>query len=823
MFAKKKAGTAPGSGPKVANNRKEMRGTKPRAQLSGSDAAKDIPQRLHDAALTYVERGWTLVPVRDKRPMGDAWNTRTAMRTAGDVHMRLGARTKANGVGVLLGESGLCSFDPDDLQSTRKGLAKLGIDVDDVLDSGWRIESGKPNSARALFALPKGDALGWKRLRIRKPRNQWKVGKDGELHPSYAIVFELRAQSYNLQDVLPPSAHPSGSVYSAQPLPKRMPVLAGPLLALWYRWQANPKEAEAELFDAFGVPKEDRAPSLTGEPGKLDYPSGARMDYNAATSVEELLERHGYEQHDGGRWAHPGATGSPGCRAIPGKDDLWRSDNGGDPLHGTFDAWAAHVVLDHNGDQQAAEAAWYAEHPKGSEFAPIEDDDGDEEDDVLQGLPELPDAALYGVLGAVVDAATRNSEATRVGVAVSVLAEFAVRYGGALRLRIGDDDRTVPLFALMVGPTGKGRKGTSSAFPKRLFAEVDRCARAWSWQDEHGNCSGLPGTPQVVTGVSSGQGLIDLVRDEGVTYTQAGQERQMPGAADKRLLVDLSEFATVLVQSSNEGNILSQVLRDAFDGKPLASPARTNQLRSTGAHICMLGHVTMHEFRKQTVENKRNTDISNGLLNRFCIVYSARNKLVANPKPVPDDIRRALAQRIAFSVHEVFADVGNVGPNDRRLVEFRLDRRAQVLWDSVYKTISNQRYDSEVVAALMSRREALARMLAVLLAALNGECRVSRAALLAALAWSEYMVASTSRVFASIEQRRKAKQLRADIESIVEWAKTREGFAFSARELAQRWHKRLDDKRRNAALQAMLEAAPPQLVKDGGTYRLRID
>ncbi len=376
MFAKKRAGTAHGPGPKAECSQKtQERGTKPQSQLSGRRAKEDISVPLREHARAYIAKGWKLVPVCDKKPMGDEWNTRTVMRTEADIDKQLRKHRPANGVGVLLAESGLCSFDPDDLERTRKGLAKLGIDTDAVLDSGWRIESGKDNSARALFALPKGTPLQWMRLAVRKPRDQWgPPDKDGVRRPKNTIVFELRAQSPNLQDVLPPSVHPCGSEYSAPALPKRMPALARPLLELWRRWQANPKEVEAELFDAFDVPQEDRVPSLAGKPGKLDFPSRARMPYNDANSVEELLERHGYEEHAGGRWSRPGATGAPGCRAIPGKDGLWRSDNGGDSLRGTFDAWTAHVVLDHSGDPKAAEEAWYAEHPKGSEFAPIEDD-----------------------------------------------------------------------------------------------------------------------------------------------------------------------------------------------------------------------------------------------------------------------------------------------------------------------------------------------------------------------------------------------------------------------------------------------------------------
>jgi hypothetical protein len=813
----------PKSRGRVAHDPAPQKTTAPkqsRASYGRAAALTNLPA-LRKAARGYVAKGWALVPVRNKRPMGDDWNTATAMHDAAGIAQHLGPGTKANGVGVLLGKSKLCSFDADDLDRTRAGLAKLGIDADAVLDSGWHVQSGKPNSARALFSLPKkGAALRWMRLRVRRPREQWKTDADGAMHPTNDIVFELRAGSPNLQDVLPPSLHTSGTTYKAPALPERLPVLAGPLVELWRRWQADPKGVEAELFEAFGVPVGDRVPSLSGEPGKLDFPSSVRVPYNAANSVETILLRNGYAEDGTGRYAHPGATGSPGCMPLEAKDDLWHSHNGGDPLHGTFDAWCAHVVLDHDGNQQAAEAAWYAEHPKGSEFAAIEgedDDDDDPDDGLLRGLPELPDEALYGVLRPIVEAATKHTEATRVGVAMSALVQFAARYGGALRLRIGDDDRTVPLFALLVGPTGKGRKGTSAAFPRQLFKVLDELiTNPECWDDNRT----LPGASQVVAGVSSGQGIIDLVRDEGQVFSSKGSPRMVPGAHDKRLFIDLSEFASALVVSGQDGNILSQVLRDAFDGMPLASPARTNQLRATDAHICILGHITMHEFRKQTVETKRNTDVTNGLLNRFCIVYSARNKLVPNPQPVPDMDKLDLAIQLADNVRNVFCDAGYVGENSRRVVEYVLDGEAQAAWDGgIYAEISNHRYDSEVVHALLSRRDALVRILSVLLAAINGERIVTEPALRAALAWSQYMVDSTSHVFAKMGERRKANELRQDIADITRWAKEKMP-TFTKRDFTQRWARKIDAARREAALRAMLEAAPPQLVRDGTAFRL---
>ena len=83
-----------------------------------------------------------------------------------------------------------------------------------------------------------------------------------------------------------------------------------------------------------------------------------RVSFNGQNDVVEILERHDYKAHARARWAPPNSSGAPGIRLLPGKVDLWQSDHASDPLQGTFDAWTAFVVLDHNGELAAAEAEW---------------------------------------------------------------------------------------------------------------------------------------------------------------------------------------------------------------------------------------------------------------------------------------------------------------------------------------------------------------------------------------------------------------------------------------------------------------------------------
>jgi KaiC/GvpD/RAD55 family RecA-like ATPase len=133
------------------------------------------------------------------------------------------------------------------------------------------------------------------------------------------------------------------------------PGLPAKFLEWWTRMDSD-LEFKREQQSLFGGP--DAVLSISGKGGKLALASPMRRHYNAAHEVVDILVRHAYVSADNERWAPPTATGSPCVRSIPDRNGLWQSDHASDPLHGTFDAWLAHCVLDHGGEVAAAELAY---------------------------------------------------------------------------------------------------------------------------------------------------------------------------------------------------------------------------------------------------------------------------------------------------------------------------------------------------------------------------------------------------------------------------------------------------------------------------------
>ena len=294
-------------------------------------------RRLLDAGMKMVQ-----LHGMSKRPVGNNWNSPDACVTRID--------DNATGYGIPLVLNKACSVDPDNMELAIKGMAALGFDLEKIMAAGVRTTSTRPGSGgRAAFA--EEPDLAWTKFASRDP--------------SIGTVLELRAGSPNLQDCCPGVVYldkdgngPFTQKYANKNRWDDLPGLPDDLLTFWQRCSTDPDflhDAQTRFMEAVGAPAVRSC--STGRNGTtLAYSApGYRSKFNATHKVENFLKKHGYTWHQREkRWACPTASGAPGIRPIPGKDDLWQSDHASDPLSGTFDAWACYVVLDHGGDLDAA-------------------------------------------------------------------------------------------------------------------------------------------------------------------------------------------------------------------------------------------------------------------------------------------------------------------------------------------------------------------------------------------------------------------------------------------------------------------------------------
>jgi hypothetical protein len=337
--------------------------------------------------------------------------------------------------------------------------------------------------------------------------------------------------------------------------------------------------------------------------------------------------------------------------------------------------------------------------------------------------PRINQAAFHGLAGEIVKAIEPFSEADPVALLLNSLAAFGSVAGCSSHALVQNDEHPGRLFVAEVGQTSKGRKGTAWSPIKHLFSLVDT---DWSRQ-------------RVKTGLSSGEGLIFNVRDPSykqepikkkgrvVDYQQVMVD---PGEDDKRLLVVEPEFASTLTVMNREGSILSAVIRQAWDDGQLSPLTRNNPIKSTGAHISLLGHITQHELLSRLDETSK----ANGFANRFLWVLVCRSKELPEGAIIPNEINDRLADRLRAAVD--FA---------RRGGAVRRDDKAREAWARVYGPLSTGR--PGLTGAVTSRAEAQVLRLSVLYALLDCSLTVSIQHLQAALAVWEFAEDSAKAIF----------------------------------------------------------------------------
>ena len=86
---------------------------------------------------------------------------------------------------------------------------------------------------------------------------------------------------------------------------------------------------------------------------------------------------------------------------------------------------------------------------------------------------------------------------------------------------------------------------------------------------------------------------------------------------DKRLLVVEGELASTLKAGKRESNTLSAIIRDAWDSSDLRTMTKNSPAKATGAHISIIGHITLAEFQKTLGETECLNGFGNNLRDFF--------------------------------------------------------------------------------------------------------------------------------------------------------------------------------------------------------------
>jgi hypothetical protein len=303
--------------------------------------------------------------------------------------------------------------------------------------------------------------------------------------------------------------------------------------------------------------------------------------------------------------------------------------------------------------------------------------------------------AYYGLAGDIVRAIEPHSEADPAALLIQLLAGFGNMIGRSAFYRVAADLHYLNVYTVLVGPTSKGRKGQSWNAIKQVLRAADS---EWA-------------TKNISSGLSSGEGLINAVRDpQEEDEPIRGNDKRVidyqkvtknAGVKDKRLFVIEPEFASVLRVAERDGSTISAQIRQAFDDGTLRTMTKT-QMSATGAHISITGHITKDELLRDLTR----TDSANGFANRFLWICVQRSKCLPDGGKLSGVDFAPLTRRLTDAVVSA-----------RLTGEMSRDQETQILWAEVYPRLTGDRLG--MFGAVTGRAEAITLRLSCIYALLD--------------------------------------------------------------------------------------------------------
>lgn len=330
-------------------------------------------------------------------------------------------------------------------------------------------------------------------------------------------------------------------------------------------------------------------------------------------------------------------------------------------------------------------------------------------------LPPVDPDVFDCYLGRLATQLDPYTEGDPVGVMVSLLAAAGVHLGPGPHLQLGYERHPLLVWPLLVGETGRGKKGSAHNAAKALLTHTDNEFVA----------------SNVQSGLSSGEGLASVFATDSDGGTgKPGRTRLLP-EGDCRLLAFEPEWASVMARMKREGNTLSATLRAAWEGGNL-STLNVDARVARHAHVGILAHITPKEFKAKVSAS----DMAGGTYNRFLPIAVAQSKVLYNPTIADSgllvDLGASLADRLRRG-----AMVGPVA----------LSPAGTAQWSHVYLEFSDHaEQDDSQITEFISRAAPQCLRIAAIYAALDRTDQIGPDHLTAAAALVRYAIASATAV-----------------------------------------------------------------------------
>jgi len=351
--------------------------------------------------------------------------------------------------------------------------------------------------------------------------------------------------------------------------------------------------------------------------------------------------------------------------------------------------------------------------------------------------PVLDKTAYYGLAGEVVATILPHTEADPAALLLQYLTCFGNMVGRTPYIRVANANHYPNIYTLIAGRTARSRKGTSAQEIRIIMEHADP-----DWVRDN-----------IKSGISSGEGIIENVRDARYELDKKTQTLVCvdPGIFDKRLLLDEREFSSALSKMKQETNIVSQILRQAWDGVPPVLRTLTKHKPSTATEplISMTAHITIDELRQKLEK----LSLSDGFGNRFLYVCVDRSKLLPFGGNFEPGVLDALGRRTAEAVKVA-----------RTRNEIMIADEAKPLWTTIYTTVEGTPPTNGLIDHLTARAAPQMLRLAMLYALLDGAAKITALHIDAAHALWRFCEASAGYIFSNLSNDRVADTILRELQ-----------------------------------------------------------